>query len=183
MKPLAIDLCCGRGGWTRGLLDAGFTVVGFDIARAPDYPGCLAVQDIRTLSGTQFRHARLIVASPPCLEFSRHGMPWTRSKNPPPPDLSIVEAIWRIRAESGVPTVLENVRASRPWLEPICGPARPFGAAFLYGDYPALLPRYHRAPHRGEGQRMGDKCAMSHDPLRRAVIPFELAAVIGRVFL
>lgn len=30
-KPLAIDLFCGLGGWTEGLLSEGYNVVGFDI--------------------------------------------------------------------------------------------------------------------------------------------------------
>lgn len=33
MKPLAIDLFCGLGGWTEGLLAEGWDVVGFDIER------------------------------------------------------------------------------------------------------------------------------------------------------
>ena len=31
MKPLAIDLYFGLGGWTEGLLAEGYDVVGFDI--------------------------------------------------------------------------------------------------------------------------------------------------------
>ena len=31
--PLAIDLFCGLGGWTDGLLAEGYDVVGFDIER------------------------------------------------------------------------------------------------------------------------------------------------------
>jgi site-specific DNA-cytosine methylase len=31
MKPLAIGLFCGLGGWTEGLLAEGYDVVGFDI--------------------------------------------------------------------------------------------------------------------------------------------------------
>ena len=31
MKPLAIDLFCGLGGWSEGLLAEGWDVVGFDI--------------------------------------------------------------------------------------------------------------------------------------------------------
>lgn len=31
MKPLAIDLFCGLGGWTSGLLAEGYDVIGFDI--------------------------------------------------------------------------------------------------------------------------------------------------------
>ncbi|HLG99849.1 MAG TPA: hypothetical protein VKX49_26300 [Bryobacteraceae bacterium] len=33
MRPLAIDLCCGKGGWTRGLLEAGFRVIPYQLAR------------------------------------------------------------------------------------------------------------------------------------------------------
>jgi hypothetical protein len=32
-QPLAIDLFCGLGGWTEGLLAEGYYVVGFDIER------------------------------------------------------------------------------------------------------------------------------------------------------
>lgn len=31
MKPLAIDLYCGLGGWTEGLQAEGYEVIGFDI--------------------------------------------------------------------------------------------------------------------------------------------------------
>jgi len=36
MKPLAIDLFCGLGGWAEGLLAEGWDVIGFDIGDHPD---------------------------------------------------------------------------------------------------------------------------------------------------
>lgn len=170
---LAIDLCCGKGGWTCGLLDAGFRVVGFDVVRFTEYPGELVLQDVRTLHGAQLRSANLIVASPPCQEFSRHDMPWTRAKNPPPPDLSIAEACWRIRRDSGVPTIIENVRGSRPWLVPLMGPARRCGAFYLYGDVPAIFPRCAvRQKERMSSTRRAE----------RAIVPYELARWIGEYY-
>ncbi len=83
-QPLAIDLYCGLGGWTAALIDAGYYVVGFDIEAHEygdqRYPGKLVIQDVRTIHGSQFKDAALIVASPPCQEFSYMAMPWSKAK-------------------------------------------------------------------------------------------------------
>src|SRR3982751_1775014 len=84
MKPLAIDLFCGLGGWTEGLLAEGYFVVGFDIERheygEERYPANLVLQDVLTIHGRQFKNADLIVASPPCQEYSYMAMPWSKAK-------------------------------------------------------------------------------------------------------
>jgi hypothetical protein len=76
--PLCIDLYCGLGGWTEGFLAEGYDVVGFDIERRP-YPAQLVLQDALTIHGSQFRDAAVIVASPPCQNYSYLAMPWSRS--------------------------------------------------------------------------------------------------------
>lgn len=69
LTPFAIDLYCGLGGWTEGLLAEGYEVVGFDIERhdygTGGYPAQLVLQDALTLHGSQFKDTALIVANPP----------------------------------------------------------------------------------------------------------------------
>jgi len=129
-KPLCIDLGCGKGGWTLGFQAEGYRCIGFDVVNH-GYPGDLILQDVRTIDGTKLRHGTVIVASMPCEEFSRHAMPWTRARNPPLPDLSLIEACWRIAKEANLPIVMENVREAQRWL----GTAKAhYGAQYLWGD-------------------------------------------------
>jgi hypothetical protein len=147
MKPLAIDLFCGLGGWAEGFLAEGYTVIGFDIEKRP-YPGQLVLQDVTTLHGAQFRNATVIVASPPCQAYSYRAMPWKRAKALPPPDNTLFDACWRIQREACeaagrvIPLIVENVRGAEKWV----GRARwKYGSFYLWGDVPALMPTTSRA--------------------------------------
>ena len=146
-RPLAIDLFCGLGGWTEGLLAEGYYVVGFDIERHQygehRYPAQMVQQDVLTLHGSQFKDATLIVASPPCQAYSYRAMPWSRAKALPPPDNTLFEACFRIQREAceaagrHIPMVVENVRGAQKWV----GRARwNYGSFYLWGDVPALMP-------------------------------------------
>ena len=60
----------------------------------------LVIQDVRTLHGSQFKDAALIVASPPCQAYSYRAMPWKRAKALPPPDNELFETCFRIQREA-----------------------------------------------------------------------------------
>jgi len=157
--PLAIDLFCGLGGWTDGLLAEGYRVVGFDIEEHKygeyRYPAQLVVQDVLTLHGSQFKDAALIVASPPCQEYSYMAMPWKLAKAKAAAIRAdttgakleqlnrLFHACFRIQKEAciaaghHIPMVVENVRGAIPWV----GRSRwNFGSFHLWGDTPALMP-------------------------------------------
>ena len=152
-KPLAIDLFCGLGGWTEGLLAEGYEVVGFDNERHvygdQHYPAQLVLQDVLTLHGSQFRDAALIVASPPCQAYSYMAMPWKRGKaiaaairnDQSGKKLDALNALFnacfRIQREACeaaghyIPMVVENVKGAQPWV----GRAQAhFGSFYLWGD-------------------------------------------------
>lgn len=158
MQPLAIDLFCGLGGWTDGLLAEGYRVMGFDLERHvygdARYPAQLVLQDALTLDGARFKDAALIVASPPCQAYSYRAMPWTRAKALPPPDNSLFEACFRIQREAiaaaghHIPLVVENVCGAQKWV----GRARwHFGSFYLWGDVPALMPIPKKRPKKNDG--------------------------------
>jgi hypothetical protein len=156
--PLCIDLYCGLGGWAEGFLSEGYRVIGFDIERRP-YPGELVLQDVRTIHGSQFRDAAVIVGSSPCQEFSYRAMPWKRAKalGPPVLGMELFEAQFRIQREACeaagryIPLVVENVCGAQRWV----GRARwHYGSFYLWGDVPALMP-YTFKVQGGDGVKVG----------------------------
>jgi hypothetical protein len=169
MRNLIVhDLCCGSGGWATGLRELGYEVIGYDVEDQPLYPGTFVRCDVRAISAHTWKNDAFIVASPPCEQFSRHQMPWTRAKSPPEPDLSIVESCRRLQLESGLPMVMENVRAAQGWL----GKAKSHvGPYYLWGDIPSVLPfsaKFRKKESYG-----------SKDRLARARVPIELSRFVG----
>jgi hypothetical protein len=141
-----LDLFCGRFGWGRAFAARGWDVVGFDLTMPPDIPAgcCFAQQDILELTLDRgfldFWEPDFICTSSPCEQFSVHGMKHFHP-NPPYPDLGIqlFNHTQAICETSGLPYVMENVRAAQQFVGPAVNHCGPF---YLWGSgVPPLMPQ------------------------------------------
>jgi site-specific DNA-cytosine methylase len=206
MRPLALDLCCGLGGWSHGLLDAGWNVIGIDIEQWDGYPAndkrvYFVKKDVRAFTESELKltyaDVRLVCASPPCQEFSYYSFPFKRCRELAatiPPDKSIWQACEWIAKTCKAPLIMENVRGAQKYM----GKAKAhYGSYYLWGDVPALLPvgnpqkgfQKNKVRTFGLGkdekttknsmQRQGNRKEFA---AKCAMIPFELAFWIGKCF-
>lgn len=203
MNPLALDLFAGKHGWGNGLVAAGWDVISVDVEDWGRCPGFFMKADVRDIHGpmldkTNGRKISLVVASPPCQEFSYRHLPFGRVKNLPPPDVSTWRACERIAEECNAPLVLENVIGAQKFM----GKAKArYGSYYLWGDVPALLPvgnprkgfghdfqgrtKYKRiggSAYVGDGHSKKGKAQRKEWSANAAFIPFELARWIGQCF-
>lgn len=163
---LMLDLCCGLKGASAAMRDRGWQVITLDIA--PEFEPDI-VADIRDWSW-QGPRPDLVWASPPCEEFSRESMPWSRTGKTP--DLSLVKACKRIINECA-PTwwVIENTRGASSWLLPLLGPpAQIIFPYYLWGHFP-ILPRV-----RGTRKK---ESLPSTKAAERARIPYSLSMALA----
>ena len=106
----ALDLFCGAGGASKGLLDAGFErVIGVDIEEQPEY---LTPNDFRGWDVFEYLNyvntddKDFIWASPPCQAYS-YGSKKDRNKGKKYPDL--IAKTRKVLLKTGKPFVIENV--------------------------------------------------------------------------
>jgi site-specific DNA-cytosine methylase len=196
-KPIVFDLFCGLGGWSEAFISEGYRAIGFDI-EAHDYgtggyPGELVLRDVRSITGAelvkQYGVPAVIVASPPCQEFSYMAMPWTKAKDKMRKILAdpaeqtrltdLFNQCFRIQREVSqaaghyVPMIVENVRGAQRWV----GTARwNFGSFYLWGDVPALMPIPSKVRMKSQ-----ISCAPSRFDERIASTPEEAAALHYRL--
>jgi C-5 cytosine-specific DNA methylase len=137
-KPRMLDLFAGRFGWGKAFAARGWEVVGVDLTEPPEVPvGCTFYQlDILTISRVQGWMADwdfdFICASSPCEQFSVHGMKHFHP-NPPYPELGL-RLFNHTRAlceASGLPYVMENVRAAQAFVGNAVNHCGPF---YLWGN-------------------------------------------------
>lgn len=128
-RPLMLDGCCGAGGATRGYVTAGFHARGVDCDARLEHDYLLSGaigfhrSDILAVLG-DVHYARqfdFIHVSPPCQHYSQMSRcrPGLAQDYP-----ELITPVRELLLAAGVPYVIENVGAARPWLrDPVtlCG--------------------------------------------------------------
>jgi hypothetical protein len=142
-KPLALDLCSGKGGWVKGLQSAGFYVVAVDIRAFAENPADqFLVCDVRELDGSQFTGAVIATSSPPCVGFTQMRVlnPLLRDR-PRPIDFLLVLHCLRVIDEAKPRYwLVENVAGAVGALEPILGePTLKNKPYYLWGHFPGFV--------------------------------------------
>jgi len=137
-----LDLCCGMGGWSIGFHRAGFECTGVDTLDIA-YPYQLILADVREWHPD--KKYDVVVASPPCTEFSSLlRLAVARGQRGPANlklGIELVQACRRIINEVN-PTfwILENVRGAEEHISTFLGPPKlKRGPWFLWGEFPNFL--------------------------------------------
>ena len=146
-RPRLLDLFCGAGGAGLGYAQAGFEVVGVDLADQPNYPFEFIRADALTLDPAFLAEFDAIHASPPCQAYSdlahRNGNAddWPK----------LVEPVRDLLAGTGLPYVIENVEGAplRDYIV-LCGTMFPelrvLRHRLFETNFPILAPAHARHP-------------------------------------
>lgn len=119
---LAVDLCCGAGGMSMGLWQAGFEIIGVDINPQPNYPFQFIQADALDIDPDWLgQTADIVSLAPPCQFYSVMRYMWSGNGEFHP---ALIEPLRSLALQSGLPYILENVEGARAHLHhpvQLCG--------------------------------------------------------------
>ena len=185
----ALDLFCALGGWSDGLAEEGFEVLGVEILQriADLYKHPVIVSDVCDLDPKDFKGYDLIVGSPPCRDFVSGSDSWWKIKKDPIRGVLLINAFLKF-VEIAEPTywLMENIRGASKYidLEPrgVFKLSRTMFRCF-WGNYPSfLMPRDYGKPLMGEIDNWGWSTS-EIGRLRqweKARIPLPISRALGR---
>lgn len=176
-----LDLFCGRWGWSRAFAARGWECIGVDLhpqretmPNRCNFWHCDVLNVLpRWLDSFDF-----IVASSPCEQFSVHGMK-NFHPNPAFPEVGVklFNHTRQLCESSGLPYVMENVRAAQRFVGDAVGHA---GSFYLWGSgVPAILPKGLKKGFTRAGGRYRAHEKRSITPAEAATIPPELANCVA----
>ncbi|MCD6512579.1 MAG: DNA cytosine methyltransferase [Thermoplasmata archaeon] len=131
-----LDLFSGLGGFSQAFRDREHEVITLDINPEFNPTICADVLDIEAEDLMRYGPFDIILAAPPCDEFSRESMPWTKTGKEP--DLSLAlktkELIDELQPSWWI---VENVRGAIPYFDRIFGkPYKRIGSRYFWGYFP-----------------------------------------------
>jgi len=188
-----LDLFSGLGGFSEAFLRAGDEVVRVENNQILSEVPCTSIEDVKEVrdrlleykrNGHPMRKIDLVLASPPCYEFSLgFSAPRavaSRTKEEYNPSMDLVELTMEIiKLINPRWFVIENVIGSIRYFEKIgLVPNQIHGSYVLYGNFPKFSTP--RMPTKAE------KDSWHGDPLRsnkRALIPLELSIALRKAII
>ena len=180
MKKVLWDLCSGLGGWSEAFVQDDWLVIRIEINTKLTYIPHTYHWDVRDWADwiDLLPKPDLILASPPCTEFSMaqnfHG---NRSDNP---DMSILESIIDIiKITKPKYWCIENVAGACRFFEPYLGKhTQRAGPFYLWGNFPyvALDPSW---THSKEDEVKGPRNLRAN---QRGKIPFVVSFKMLQAF-
>ena len=141
-KLVVLDLFSGLGGWSKAFKDRNHQVVTVDNNSKfkPDICKNIIKLSGNDLNGYNFD---IILASPPCTEFSKSCMPetWTSVKKYGcnPNLLLLAKTVLLIQELNPKWWIIENVRGAVPYFDLLIGkPIKKVGSRYLWGNFPIV---------------------------------------------
>ena len=180
IRKVVWDLCSGLGGWSEAFVQDDWIVIRVEINPDLHYIPFTYTKDVKDYLDWMYLLPKpdLILASPPCTEFSLAQN--YRGGRPDHPDMSILEAIIDIiKLAQPKYWCIENVSGACKHFEPYLGKhTQRAGPFYLWGEFPyvALDPSW---THNKEDQVQGPRSLRSN---QRGKIPFLISFKMLQAF-